>query len=117
MAGMMKTAGCLALAALAAGGGWAQANAADLAKGATVRFEGTPGSELSPGWHPGTMLTTGQGCAMVATPDARMPGGRRYLALLFVQRLERQDGARWVEVPIKPLIEKEPKSCREAVGG
>ncbi len=95
----------------------ARAEAPELPAGATVRFQGTPGSELSAGWHPGTVQTTKAGCTMVATPDPKMPGGRRVLGLLFMQKLERQAGASWVDVQVKALIEKEPKQCGEAVGG
>jgi hypothetical protein len=54
---------------------------------------------------------------MVVTPDPRVRGGRRVLGLVFIQKLERQDGATWIDVPVKALSAKEPKRCREAVGG
>ena len=95
----------------------AEAEAPELPAGATVRFQGTPGSELSAGWHSGAVLVTKAGCTMVAAPDARMPGGRRVLGLLFVEKLERRDGETWVNVPVGALMEKEPKQCRQAVGG
>ena len=108
----------LALFVLATGTFLSTAAAAqDLPKGTNVRFQGTPGSELSPGWHTGTTLASRQGCVMVATPDPKMPGGRRVLGLLFIQKLERPDGATWVDVPVKALSTKEPGRCREAVGG
>lgn len=89
----------------------------DLPAGATVRFQGTPASELPPGWHDGTVLIARTGCAMVATPDARMPGGRRVLGLVFVEKLQRQGGGTWVDVEVKALMAKEPKPCREGAGG
>ena len=54
---------------------------------------------------------------MVSTPDPKVPGGRRGLGLLFIQKLERRDGAKWIDMPVKPMMSKEPKQCREAVGG
>ena len=36
------------------------------------------------------------------------------VALNGLAKLERQDNGAWVEVPVKPLLAKEPKSCREA---
>lgn len=93
------------------------AAAPGLTPGANVRFQGHPASELSPGWHTGTVITTGKGCSMVATPDPKLPGGRRVLGLLFIQKLERRDGANWIDVPVKALMDQEPKHCRDAVGG
>jgi hypothetical protein len=106
-----------ALFVLATGGAVAMAEAQELKPGTAVRFQASPAGELHPGWHAGTVYTSPQGCAMVRTPDPKMPRGERILALLFIEKLERKDGAAWVDVSVKALMSKEPKSCREAVGG
>jgi hypothetical protein len=114
---MSKPPVLLALLVLATGGAVAVAEAQELKPGAAVRFQASPAGELDPGWHAGTVYTSPQGCAMVRTPDPKMPRGERILGLLFIQKLERKDGATWVDVPVGPLMSKEPKPCREAVGG
>lgn len=55
----------------------------------------------------------GSGCTMV-TLDRALPGGYTMLALNAVRRLERRDGGAWVDVPVAPLLAREPKDCREA---
>jgi hypothetical protein len=87
----------------------------ELPDGSAVRFQANPASELAQGWHSGTAYTAD--CVMVLTPDARMPRGQRVLGLPLIQKLERRSGAGWVEVPVKELMSREPKRCREAVGG
>ncbi len=108
---------CFALlaAAMPTSGAWARTP--ELRQGAAVRFQASEASELGPGWHAGTVFITPTGCTMIAKPDPRVPGGRRVLALLFMQTLERRDGARWIDVPVKPLMKKEPKHCQEGTGG
>jgi hypothetical protein len=108
---------CMALFVLTTGGLVGPVEAHDLHPGASVRFQASAASELGPGWHLGSVVITGDGCAMVLTPDKNMPGGRRGLGLLFVQKLERRDGVNWIDVPVRPLMNKEPKKCQEAVGG
>jgi hypothetical protein len=54
---------------------------------------------------------------MVLIPDSKMPRGQRGLGLMVIQKMERRQGSTWVEVPVKALMSKEPKRCREAVGG
>ncbi len=46
-----------------------------------------------------------------------MRGGQRVLQLVGIEKLERKDGVTWIDVPVKALIAKEPRWCREAVGG
>lgn len=107
----------LAMCLLVTGTVWRPAEAQALKQGASVRVQGTPASELAPGWHSGTIIMSGEGCAMILVRDPGKPRGQRALGLIYIQKLERQDGAQWVEVSVKPLIASEPKACREAVGG
>ena len=58
-------------------------------------------------------VNKGSGCTMVQF-DQKQPGGYTSVALNSVARLERQQGGAWVEVPVKPMLAKEPKACREA---
>lgn len=58
-------------------------------------------------------LNNGSGCTMVVL-DRKLPGGYTMVALNAVKKLERQDKGAWVDVPVKPLLAKETKSCREA---
>jgi hypothetical protein len=55
----------------------------------------------------------GSGCTMVLL-DRKQPGGYTMVALNSVKKLERQEKGAWVDVPVKPLLDKETKSCREA---
>ena len=56
---------------------------------------------LGGGWLDGRLqMNKSSGCTMVA--------------LNAVGKLERQDKGAWVEVPVKPLLAKEKKECREA---
>ena len=84
-----------------------------LPNGTTVRVQS---SELIPGWHIGKLEITREGCAMVWMSSSEVPGGRKGLGLMFLAKLERQEGSAWIDVPVKPLVEKEPKSCREGGG-
>ena len=58
-------------------------------------------------------LNKGSGCTMVVL-DRKLPGGYTMVALNSVKKMERQDKAAWVDVPVKPLLAKETKECREA---
>jgi hypothetical protein len=58
-------------------------------------------------------MNKSSGCTMV-TLDKKQPGGYTMVALNSVGRMERQEGGAWVDVPVKPLLAKEKKSCREA---
>lgn len=58
-------------------------------------------------------LNKGSGCTMVVL-DKALPGGYTMVALNAVKKMERQDKGTWVDVPVKPLLAKETKSCREA---
>jgi len=58
-------------------------------------------------------LNKGSGCTMVVL-DRKLPGGYTMVALNAVKKMERQDKGAWVDVPVKPLLARETKSCREA---
>lgn len=58
-------------------------------------------------------LNKGSGCTMVVL-DRKLPGGYTMVALNSVKKLERQDKGAWVDVPVKPLLAKETKECRDA---
>ena len=94
------------------GVGWGE-NRQALPNGTTVRVQS---SELIPGWHIGKLEITREGCAMVWMSSSEVPGGRKGLGLIFIAKLERQEGQIWIDVPVKPLMEREPKSCREGAG-
>jgi len=65
-------------------------------------------------WLDGKLaLNKGSGCTMVLF-DKKQPGGYTMVALNSITRMERQDKGAWVDVPVKPLLAKETKSCREA---
>lgn len=84
-----------------------------LPHGMTVRIQS---SELIPGWHIGKIEFTQEGCAMVWMSASEVPGGRRGLGLMFLARLERQQGTEWIEVPLAPLLAKQPKACQNGAG-
>ena len=46
--------------------------------------------------------------------DRAQPGGYTSVALNAIAKLERQQNGAWVDVPVKPLLAREPKACREA---
>jgi hypothetical protein len=71
---------------------------------------------LIPGWHIGKLEITREGCAMVWMSSSEVPGGRKGLGLMFLAKLERQEVDIWIDVPVKPLVEKQPKSCQEGAG-
>lgn len=80
-----------------------------LPNGSTVRVQSP---ELIPGWHVGKLEYTKEGCAMVWMSSSEVPSGRMGLGLMLLAKLERQEGSAWIDVPIKPLMEKEPKGCQ-----
>jgi hypothetical protein len=84
-----------------------------LPNGTTVRVQS---SELIPGWHLGKLEITRDGCAMVWMSSSEVPGGRKGVGLRLLAKLERQEGSAWIDVPIMPLMEKEPKRCLEGPG-
>jgi hypothetical protein len=84
-----------------------------LPNGTTVRIQS---ADLLPGWHIGKLEITREGCAIIWMSSSEVPGGRHGLGLMFLSKLERQDGPAWIDVPIAPLMEKEPKSCQNGAG-
>jgi hypothetical protein len=61
-------------------------------------------------------MNRSSGCTMV-TFDRKQAGGITMVAVNSVAKLERQEKGGWVEVPVKPLLAKETKECREAANG
>jgi hypothetical protein len=84
-----------------------------LPNGSTVRVQSP---ELITGWHVGKLEITRERCAMVWISSSEVPSGRMGLGLMLLSKLERQEGSTWIDVPIKPLMEKEPKSCENVAG-
>ena len=69
---------------------------------------------LGGGWLDGKVqMNKSSGCTMVVL-DKKQPGGYTMVALNSVGKMERQEKGAWVDVPVKPLLAKEKKSCREA---
>ena len=58
-------------------------------------------------------LNKGSGCTMVVL-DKKLPGGYTMVALNSVKKMERQEKGAWVDVPVKAMLAKETKPCREA---
>ena len=38
------------------------------------------------------------------------------ISLTYIQKLEHQDGEKWVEVPLTPMVHHEPNKCQEPTG-
>jgi len=69
---------------------------------------------LGGGWLDGRVqMNKSSGCTMVVL-DKKQPGGYTMVALNSVGKMERQEKGAWVETPVKPLLAKERKECREA---
>lgn len=87
--------------------------------GAQALPENTPVRIVASGlgngaWLDGKItLNRASGCTMVVLAKAQ-PGGYTMVALNSVARLERQEKGAWIDTPVKPLLAKETKSCREA---
>ncbi|MEQ1795404.1 MAG: hypothetical protein ABL970_14575 [Nitrospira sp.] len=86
------------------------ASTTELSSGVTVRIKI---SELDEVWQVGTVDFTDEGCAVVWIPDAKASGSRCGYGLLFLDKLERQEGEVWIDIPLEPLIATEPKPCQE----
>ena len=107
----------LALLVLATGVSLASAKPQGPPTPVEVRFLPAATSPLGPAWRTGTLISHPGDCAQVITADPTARGGRRVLQLAGIQKLERRDGAAWIAVPVKALSAKEPRWCREVVGG
>jgi hypothetical protein len=69
---------------------------------------------LGGGWLDGKLqMNKSSGCTMVVL-DKKQPGGYTMVALNSVGRMEREEKGAWADVPVKPLLAKEKKECREA---
>ena len=81
--------------------------------------DNTPVRAIPTGVGDGSFVTgklvrnKGSGCTMVVL-DKALPGGYTMVALNSVKKIERQDKGAWVDVPVKPLLAKETKECRNA---
>lgn len=94
---------CLGLPLLVADG---------LTAAAKVRIQS---NQVSAGWHDGTVQIV-EGCTLIWTPDPGMPGGRVGLGLMFIQKLQRQQGSGWVDVSVADLMRSEPARCQQGNG-
>ncbi len=86
--------------------------APDLPDRATVRIQS---SQLGAGWHEGTVQVL-EGCALVWAPDAKTPGGRVGLGLMFIQKLQRLQDRVWVDLAVPALMQSEPARCQQGNG-
>ena len=93
------------------------AQAQDLPAEAQVRFKPVASSKLGTDWRTGTLYSSPGDCARILTGDSNVRGGRRLLPLAAIKNLERKEGPRWIDVPVKSLSAREPRWCRAAVGG
>ena len=82
----------------------------ELSNGAIVRIKI---SDLDDVWQVGTVDSTDEGCAVVWIPDPSVSGSRRGYGLLFLDKLELQQGEVWLDIPVEPLIAAELKPCQE----
>jgi hypothetical protein len=88
-----------------------QAVAQALPDNTPVRFQA---SGLGAGWLEGKLrLNKPSGCTMVFL-DRKTSAGYTSATLNALQKLERKEGGTWVDVPLKPLLAREPTSCRKA---
>lgn len=85
----------------------------DLPEGLLVRFQSP---DLMPGWHVGTVGLTKDGCVMIWKSTPELTHGRIGFGLTYIQKLERQDGDKWVEIPLTPMVHNEPKKCQDHTG-
>jgi hypothetical protein len=103
----MRLAARLPLVALLA----ASSAVAQLPDDTPVRFQ-APG--LGSGWLEGKVrLNKPSGCTMVFL-DRKTKDGYTSATLNALQKLERRERGGWVDVPLAPLLAREPKACREA---
>ena len=64
----------------------------------------------------GTIGLTKDACVMIWTSTPELIHGRIGFCLTYLQKLERQGGEKWVEVPITPTAHNEPRKCQEPAG-
>jgi hypothetical protein len=85
--------------------------AQSLAKGAQVRVQ-VP--DFGADWHDGAIGVSPNGCTMVYLRKKAL-GNYDSVALAGVARLQQQRDGVWADVPMKPLVAKEAKPCREGL--
>jgi len=85
------------------------ARSATLPKDTVVRIQA---SGIEPGWHQGRVGVAKNGCTMVYL-DTKARGGYTSVSLKGASRMQRKDGAGWVDVPVKDFAKQEPKPCQE----
>lgn len=85
------------------------AGAQALPKGTLVRVQV---SDFGAQWNEGIIGLAPNGCTMVYLKEKQL---QQYtsVSLAGAGKLQEQKGGAWVDVPIKPLLAKEPKPCRE----
>lgn len=84
-------------------------HAQSLAKGALVRVQV---SDFGKDWHEGTVGVAPSGCTMVYLKQKAL-GKYTSVSLAGAGKLQEQRGGTWTDVPVKALLAKEPKPCRE----
>lgn len=86
------------------------------AAGTPVLPAGTPirvlDDGLGPGWHDGKIGVGGEGCTMVFLNQKSKSG---YTSVSFAgkRRLMMQEGGVWIDVPVRELNRRQPKSCQD----
>lgn len=85
------------------------AHAQSLAKGTLVRVQV---SDFGKDWHEGTVGVAPNGCTMVYLKQKAL-GQYTSVSLAGAGKLQEQRGGTWTDVPVKPLLAKEPKPCRD----
>ena len=80
-----------------------------LAKDTPVRIEG---SGIEAGWHDGRITVTSEGCTMIKL-HRPTKGGYVLIALVATNRMQQQQGDRWLDVSVTELRTFEPKHCLE----
>ena len=84
-------------------------HAQGLAKGAVVRVQV---SDFGSNWHEGTVGVAPNGCTMVYLKEKAL-GRYTSVSLAGAGKLQEQRGGTWTDVPVKPLLAREPKPCRD----
>ena len=84
-------------------------HAQTLAKGAQVRVQV---SDFGKDWHEGTVGIAPNGCTMVYLKQKAL-GQYTSVSLAGAGKLQEQRAGAWTDVPVKALLAKEPKACRD----
>jgi len=78
--------------------------------GVPVRVES---AYLESGWIEGKIGPSPSGCRMVFLSKPN-EAGYASVALMTLQRVQRKDGDSWQDMPVQPLLDREPAHCLEA---